>query len=170
MFSTLFYTILHILILKQGNRLMAPSVVKSYNRLNLWNFHFHFRSHFYIASFELIALFWFDLWKFNLIAAMFVNGFFKRHNSSRALITREKELALWREWARTTTKSDWPSGAHTHLNLRQRAQAKGRKRSQGRVARNAARQICRRREKEGLRKCAKGNDFFRRFAQGGAAW
>ena len=96
---------------------------------------------------------------------MFVNGIFRRHNSSRALTIRDKEIALWREKARTTADSDWPSGAPTQLNLRQRAQARGMMRSQGRVARRAAWQICRKREKEGMRKCAKGNEFFRRFAQ-----
>ena len=96
---------------------------------------------------------------------MFVNGIFRRHNSSRALITREKEMALWREKARTTADSDWPSDAPTYRNLRQRAQARGMRRSQGRAARRAARQICRWREKEGMIKFSERHNAFRRFAQ-----
>ena len=124
-----------------------------------------FLSHFYIAAFELIALFWFDLRKFKCIAAMLVNNFFKHPNSFRALTTREKEIALWREKARTTADSDWPSDAPIHPNLRQRAQARGMRRSLGRVARRAAGQICRWREKDGMIKFSKRLDFFRRFAQ-----
>ena len=95
---------------------------------------------------------------------MFVNGFFKRHSNSWALTTSEKEIALWMEKARTTADSIWPSEAPTHPNLRQNAQARGMRRSQGRVARWAAWQICRCREKEGMRKFSECPEIFRRFA------
>ena len=102
---------------------------------------------------------------FSALHWMFVNGILRRHNSSRALTTREKEMVLWREKAQTTADSDWPSDAPTHPNHRQRVHARGTRRSQGRVARRAACQICRWREKEGMITFSECLDFFRRFAQ-----